>query len=349
MARYCGTTPATATSASWDIELACAARNVGGVDNNRDFSVGSYFDGYEGADDATNHTQTARARPTPARPSSREPEDQNEDWLLEQHPNIRFSMNIHTSGGYFMWSPASYKTRRPRGAAVRVEGLAGGVLADRPQDGQADQAGPRHGRAAGPHRPGDRRAVLGRRATSRTRPGTTTTSSPTTSSAASTSTRRRRRANAASRPVGFQPTFATEGRCRGPGVRERHVRPDVRRARLRSTTRRAGGHAVGAERDDLADADRAGAERVGAVRHLLHDGRLDADDRPRRSTSSPGSASRRARPSRSRSNTTLKCFAVDPKGNTSAIQTATFVVDSVPPTTLGQRVERERIRTTRSR
>src|SRR6185312_427803 len=30
--------------------------------------------------------------------------------LETQFPNIRFSMNIHTSGGYFMWSPASYKT-----------------------------------------------------------------------------------------------------------------------------------------------------------------------------------------------------------------------------------------------
>ena len=32
-------------------------------------------------------------------------------------------------------------------------------------------------------------------------------------------------------------------------------------------------------------------------------------------------------------NTTLKFFAVDPKGNTSAVQTATFVVDAVAPTT----------------
>jgi hypothetical protein len=32
-------------------------------------------------------------------------------------------------------------------------------------------------------------------------------------------------------------------------------------------------------------------------------------------------------------NTTLKWFSVDPKGNTSAVNTATFVVDSTPPTT----------------
>jgi hypothetical protein len=40
-------------------------------------------------------------------------------------------------------------------------------------------------------------------------------------------------------------------------------------------------------------------------------------------------------------NTTLKWFSVDPKGNTSSVQTATFIVDSVPPTTTANVAEGE--------
>ena len=42
--------------------------------------------------------------------------------------------------------------------------------------------------------------------------------------------------------------------------------------------------------------------------------------------------------------TTLKWFSVDPKGNTSAIQTATFIVDAVPPTTTASLCARARQR-----
>ena len=117
MARYCGANnPAaprvlTARRRRAGPEQPARAPTWRGVDNNRNYSVGSYFDGYEGADDATNHTQSC-TNETYAGPSElSEPENQNEDWLLDNHPNIKFSMNIHTSGGYFMWSPASYKTQ----------------------------------------------------------------------------------------------------------------------------------------------------------------------------------------------------------------------------------------------
>ena len=55
--------------------------------------------------------------------------------------------------------------------------------------------------------------------------------------------------------------------------------------------------------------------------------------RPRPSTSSRASGSRRARPSPSRRHTTLKWFSVDPKGNTSAVQTAYFGVGDEKPVT----------------
>ena len=37
-----------------------------------------------------------------------EPEAQNEVWLTEQFDNIRFAMNVHSYGGYFMWPPGAY-------------------------------------------------------------------------------------------------------------------------------------------------------------------------------------------------------------------------------------------------
>jgi hypothetical protein len=80
-------------------------RNSWGVDTNRNFSVGSLFDGYEGA--STSCTNDVFAGPF----ELSEPEVRNEVWVLDTFANIRFSMNIHTSGGYFMWSPASYKTQ----------------------------------------------------------------------------------------------------------------------------------------------------------------------------------------------------------------------------------------------
>src|SRR5690606_25534272 len=39
-----------------------------------------------------------------------EPEARNEVWLVENFPNIRFAMNVHSSGNYFMWPPGAYRT-----------------------------------------------------------------------------------------------------------------------------------------------------------------------------------------------------------------------------------------------
>jgi hypothetical protein len=80
------------------------ARNTWGVDLNRNFSVGSLTDGYAGA--SSSCTNDTFAGPS----ELSEPEAKNEVWLTEQHPNIKFSMNIHSHGGYFMWAPGAYKT-----------------------------------------------------------------------------------------------------------------------------------------------------------------------------------------------------------------------------------------------
>jgi hypothetical protein len=79
------------------------ARGGWGVDNNRNYTEYSLFDGYSGA--STSCTSDVFAGPS----ELSEPENKNLDWLASR-PNIKFSMNLHSSGNYFMWSPGSYAT-----------------------------------------------------------------------------------------------------------------------------------------------------------------------------------------------------------------------------------------------
>jgi hypothetical protein len=83
-----------------------SARNSWGVDLNRNNSVGTVFDGYSGAS-ATSCTSGTFAGPSEVS----EPEIKNEQWIVDQHPNIKFAINIHSYGGYFMWSPGAYKSQ----------------------------------------------------------------------------------------------------------------------------------------------------------------------------------------------------------------------------------------------
>ena len=49
-----------------------------------------------------------------------EPEIKNELWVADTFPNIKFSNNIHSSGGYFMWAPGTYLPNRDEGEAVHA-------------------------------------------------------------------------------------------------------------------------------------------------------------------------------------------------------------------------------------
>ncbi|RDU38992.1 zinc carboxypeptidase [Neobacillus piezotolerans] len=82
-------------------------RNGWGVDLNRNHSVGSVFDGYVGASN-TNCLSSTYAGPA----ENSEPESRNLIWLADKNPNIKFAMNIHSYGGYFMWSPGAYNPKR---------------------------------------------------------------------------------------------------------------------------------------------------------------------------------------------------------------------------------------------
>ncbi|HWK29882.1 MAG TPA: M14 family zinc carboxypeptidase [Solirubrobacter sp.] len=83
-----------------------ASRNSWGVDLNRNFSVGSYFDDYVGGSGSC----TSGTFSGPFELS--EPEVRNETYIQNTYPNIKFAMNVHSSGGYFMWPPGAYKADR---------------------------------------------------------------------------------------------------------------------------------------------------------------------------------------------------------------------------------------------
>ncbi|HWH00386.1 MAG TPA: M14 family zinc carboxypeptidase [Pilimelia sp.] len=78
-------------------------RNAWGVDVNRNYTVGSYFDGYAGA--SANCLSGTYAGPA----ELSEPESRNVIALAAAHRNIRFAMNVHSYGGYFMWPPGAYQ------------------------------------------------------------------------------------------------------------------------------------------------------------------------------------------------------------------------------------------------
>ena len=91
-----------------------ASRDAWGVDMNRNNTFGTMFDGYIGASDSC--TSEVFAGPGEAS----EPEIKNEFWVADTFKNIKFSNNIHSFGGYFMWAPGTYLTDRGEGDAVHA-------------------------------------------------------------------------------------------------------------------------------------------------------------------------------------------------------------------------------------
>jgi hypothetical protein len=77
-------------------------RDSWGVDVNRNYTVGSLFDGYFGA--STQCLSTVYA----GTGELSEAESSNVIALAKAHPNIKFGMNVHSFGGYFMWPPGAY-------------------------------------------------------------------------------------------------------------------------------------------------------------------------------------------------------------------------------------------------
>jgi hypothetical protein len=78
-------------------------RDRWGVDVNRNYTVGSFFDGYVGGgSNCLGDTYSGTGELSEA-------ESRNVIALASAHSNIKFAMNVHSYGGYFMWPPGSYK------------------------------------------------------------------------------------------------------------------------------------------------------------------------------------------------------------------------------------------------
>ncbi|MEO7261907.1 MAG: M14 family zinc carboxypeptidase [Jatrophihabitantaceae bacterium] len=78
-------------------------RNDWGVDVNRNYAVGSLFDGYFGAElDCLNEVSSGPGELSEA-------ESSNIIALAKAHSNIKYAMNVHSYGGAFMWPPGAYK------------------------------------------------------------------------------------------------------------------------------------------------------------------------------------------------------------------------------------------------
>jgi hypothetical protein len=78
-------------------------RDRWGVDVNRNYTVGSFFDGYVGGgSNCLGETYSGTGELS-------ESESRNVIALATAHSNIKFAMNVHSYGGYFMWPPGSYK------------------------------------------------------------------------------------------------------------------------------------------------------------------------------------------------------------------------------------------------
>jgi hypothetical protein len=93
-----------------------ASRGSWGLDVNRNYDEYSLFDGYSGA--STSCTNDTYAGPF----ELSDPEARNVDWVAETFGNLKYSMNTHSSGNYFMWSPGAYR-------------VPGRILAPRPDLG----------------------------------------------------------------------------------------------------------------------------------------------------------------------------------------------------------------------
>ena len=114
--------------------------------------------GYIGA----SHSCTSETYTGPGEAS--EPEIKNELWVADTFPNIKFSNNIHSFGGYFMWAPGTYLPNRDEGEAVHANiGVekyffeAGDQILNRIKDVRGTAILP------GAHRPDRRRPLLGGR------------------------------------------------------------------------------------------------------------------------------------------------------------------------------------------
>jgi hypothetical protein len=305
-----------------------AARTTWGVDINRNFSVGTLWEGYTGA--STNCTSSSFAGPFP----HSEPESRNEAYIQTQHPNIKFAMNVHSSGGYFMWPPSAYKQAGRESLPYPPYGTLN--YFDQTADAVLNRIYSYRGTAILPSRTGPVNDVLYSAAGNQAdeayyKNGIIAYAFETGAD--------KRLADGTNIPVGFQPPFSAVPIGGNPNLANEGHDEAMEFAH--------GNYALLKSALDYAnDTTPPTSEATGATLSNAPVGvRFTADEastiRYTTDGSEPTDASTEFKPNRPRelpdaveltANTTVRWFATDFKGNRSAVQSKAYVVDMVGPT-----------------
>jgi len=305
-----------------------AARNSWGVDINRNFSVGTLWDGYSGASSSCTATNFAGPQPFS------EPESRNESYIQTTYSNIKFAMNVHSSGGYFMWPPSAYKQAGRESLPYPPYGTLN--YFDQTADAVVNRIYSYRGTAILPSRTGPVNDVLYSAAGNQAdeayyKNGIIAYAFETGAD--------KRLADGSSIPVGFQPPFSAVPIGGNPNLaNEGHDEAmefaHGNYALLKSAldyaldTTPPVSAATGDAVSNGPVKARFTTDEASTIRYTI-DGSEPTDESPEWKPERPREL---PDPVEISSNTTLKWFAVDFKGNRSAVQTKSYVIDTVAPT-----------------
>jgi hypothetical protein len=313
MTNYCTGTAAAPTTAQ---------KNAWGVDLNRNNNAGWGGFGYAG----TSTSCTGETYRGPAFYS--ENETKNDLWIRETFPNIKFSNNIHTFGGYFMWAPGAYTTagrvtlpapnigiegyffQAADTILARIKEYRGTVVLPQRTGPVADVLYSAGGNSADDHWYNS--GIIAYSFEAGSDRFTSTTTGTTQSS------------------VGFQPTFATEGQHEAMEFANGNY--GLLEAALAYSRDTGAPEATMAPNGGVSQTPITSTfEWVNepSVIHYTFDGSTPTTSSPKWNAESPRQPGQRFRFNET---TTVKWIAVDIKGNTSEVQSALFTIDAVAPT-----------------
>jgi PBP1b-binding outer membrane lipoprotein LpoB len=315
MANHCAANSATYAPTSGNV------LSQRGVDLNRNFPSGNGAQGYSGSSTTCNG-ETNRG-PAPLS----EPETKNDAWIVDTFTNIKFSNNVHTYGGYFMWSPGAYTSAGRVTLPAPNIGVEGYFF--KAADTIIDRISQYRGSMVLPQRTGPIADVLYSAAGNTAddhwyRKGIIAYSFEAGSDRfSSTST------GTGQSAVGFQPNFANEGRHEAMefangniGLLEAAL--DYSRDTEKPVARMTN---TGASKTPVTTTFEFVNEP--SVIHYTTDGSTPTLDSPTWNAEAPRQPGQRFRVSET---TTFKWIAKDMKGNVSDVQSATFVIDTTAPT-----------------
>ncbi|HWK28628.1 MAG TPA: M14 family zinc carboxypeptidase [Solirubrobacter sp.] len=315
MANHCSPTSATFAPTSANV------LSQRGVDINRNFPSGNGAAGYSGSSTSCNGETNRGPEPLS------EPEAKNDAWIVDTFPNIKFSNNIHTYGGYFMWSPGAYTSAGRVTLPAPNIGVEGYFF--KAADTIIERISQYRGSVVLPQRTGPIADVLYSAAGNTAddhwyRKGIIAYSFEAGSDRFSSTT-----SGTSQSAVGFQPAFATEGRHEAMefangnyGLMEAALEysRDTEKPVAKMTN-------VGASNAPI-DTTFEWVNEPSVI-HYTTDGSTPTLDSPAWNADAPRQPGQRFRITET---STFKWIAKDMKGNVSDVQEARFVIDTAAPT-----------------